>query len=61
MPKIQNARCAAITPPIKMTGSANEWRERRQVRFRISAMAQAALNSDNVTMLANRSSVPNCS
>jgi len=32
MPASQNAMCAAMTPPIRMTGSPNGVRERCQVR-----------------------------
>ena len=50
---IQNARCAAITPPIRMIGRPNGLRERCQVRYSTSAIAQAAASSDIVTILAN--------
>ena len=45
---IQNARCAATTPPIRTTGNANGWRERCQVRYSTSAIAQAAPSSEIV-------------
>ena len=53
MPMIQNARCATITPPIRMIGRPNGLRERCQVRYSTSAIAQAAASSDMVTILAN--------
>ena len=53
MPASQNAICATMTPPTRMTGRPNEVRERCQVKYRTSAMAQAAANSDNVRALVN--------
>ena len=52
MPMIQNARCAAITPPIRTAGRPNGPRERCEVRYSTSAIAQAALNSEIVMTFA---------
>ena len=60
MPESQNARCAAITPPTRMIGKPNGLRERCQVRYSTSAMAQAAPSSDRVVDWRSWSSVANC-